>query len=125
LESSHSTKPIHSLEEIQKLAEMFPQNLKLFLAEKDGIVISGAFIFENQKIVQTQYLANNNLGREIGTLDLIIDHLIKNVYKDKNYFDFGMSNEDQGKFLNIGLIDQKEGFGARAIAHDFYELHIN
>lgn len=40
------------------------------------------------------------------------------------YFDFGISNENNGRFLNRGLIAQKEGFGARTIVHDFYELSI-
>jgi len=54
----------------------------------------------------------------------VIDRLINEVYKDKRYFDFGISNENNGRYLNVGLINQKEGFGARAVVHDFYELKI-
>lgn len=124
LESNHEVKPIHTLDEIKKLVDSFPKNIKLFLAKKKDVVVSGALIFENTRIVHTQYLANSELGREIGALDLLIDFLIKDIYKDKKYFDFGISNEDAGRFLNTGLISQKEGFGARAVAHDFYELEI-
>lgn len=124
LESNHEAKPIHSLEEIEKLANLFPKNIKLFLAKKSNIVISGALIYENINIVHTQYLANSEQGRDIGALDLLIDYLIKDIYKEKIYFDFGISNENAGKFLNTGLIAQKEGFGARAVTHDFYELEI-
>lgn len=124
LESNHEAKPVHSLDEMKKLASLFPKNIKLYLSKKDEYIISGALIFENQKIVHTQYLANSEEGREIGALDLLIDYLIKDIYKNKKYFDFGISNEDAGRFLNIGLISQKEGFGARAVAHDFYELEI-
>lgn len=124
LESNHEAKPVHTLEEMIKLASLFPKNIKLFLAKKDEKIISGALIYENQKLVHTQYLANSEEGRELGALDLLIDYLIKDVYKNKKYFDFGISNEDAGRFLNTGLIAQKEGFGARAVAHDFYELEI-
>jgi len=124
LESNHEAKPVHTLEEIKKLASLFPKNIKLFLAKKDEKIVSGALIYENQNIVHTQYLANSELGREIGALDLLIDYLIKDIYKNKKYFDFGISNEDAGKYLNTGLIAQKEGFGARAVVHDFYELEI-
>lgn len=124
LESNHEAKPVHSLEEMEKLVEVFPKNIKLFLAKKDDSVISGALIYENKNIVHTQYLANSEIGRDICALDLLIDYLIKDVYKEKKYFDFGISNEDAGKYLNTGLISQKEGFGARAIAQDFYELEI-
>lgn len=124
LESNHEAKPVHTLEEIKKLASLFPKNIKLFLAKKDERVVSGALIYENQSIVHTQYLANSEEGRELGALDLLIDYLIKDIYKDKKYFDFGISNEDAGRYLNTGLIAQKEGFGARAVVHDFYELEI-
>lgn len=124
LESNHEAKPVHTLEEIKKLAFLFPKNIKLYLSKKNDKILSGALIYENQNIVHTQYLANSEEGRELGALDLLIDYLIKNIYKDKKYFDFGISNEDSGKFLNTGLIAQKEGFGARAVVHDFYEMEI-
>ena len=124
LESNHEAKPVHTLDEMKKLASLFPKNIKLFLAKKEERIVSGALIYENQKIVHTQYLANSEEGRELGSLDLLIDYLIKDIYKNKKYFDFGISNEDAGRYLNTGLIAQKEGFGARAVAHDFYELEI-
>ena len=124
LESNHEAKPVHTLEEIRKLASLFPKNIRLFLAKKDEKILSGALIYENQNIVHTQYLANSEEGRELGALDLLIDYLIKDIYKNKKYFDFGISNEDAGRYLNTGLISQKEGFGARAVVHDFYELEI-
>ncbi|WP_213786225.1 hypothetical protein [Citrobacter portucalensis] len=58
----------------------------------------------------------------MGALDGLIDHLVNNKYGHMRYFDFGMSNEKQGLILNEGLISQKEGFGARTITHDFYEI---
>ncbi|MCT7568960.1 GNAT family N-acetyltransferase [Aliarcobacter butzleri] len=124
LESNHEAKPVHTLEEMIKLALLFPKNIKLFLVKKDETILSGALIYENQNIVHTQYLANSEEGRELGALDLLIDYLIKDIYKNKKYFDFGISNEDAGRYLNTGLIAQKEGFGARAVVHDFYELEI-
>ena len=124
LESNHAAKPVHSLEEMESLVDLFPKNIKLFLALRDDVVVSGALMYENLNIVHTQYLANSERGRETGALDLLIDYLIKEIYKDKKYFDFGISNEDVGKYLNTGLIAQKEGFGARAVVQDFYELEI-
>ena len=87
LESNHEAKPLHTLEEIKELANLFPKNIKLFLAKKDERVAAGALIYENQNIVHTQYLANSGEGREIGALDLLIDYLIKDIYKNKKYFE--------------------------------------
>jgi hypothetical protein len=124
LDTQHDAKPVHCLEEIEKLANLFPKNIKLFIAKKDNKILGGALIFENNQIVHTQYLANSFEGRVIGALDFVLDNLINDIYRNKKYFDFGISNEDAGRYLNTGLIAQKEGFGARAVVHDFYELEI-
>lgn len=124
LQENHSAKPVHTLDEIKLLASRFPDNIRLFLAKKDSAILSGAIIYENKNIAHTQYLANSSEGRDIGALDLIIDYLLKEYYKDKRYFDFGISCEQAGRYLNSGLISQKEGFGARPVVHDFYELTL-
>jgi len=124
LRSNHDVNPVHSLAEIIKLMNDFPENIKLYVAKKDRTVVAGAVIFENNNIVHTQYLANSERGKEIGALDLLLDYLIKHTYKNKRYFDFGISNEDEGNFLNRGLISQKEGFGARSVVHDLYEIDL-
>lgn len=122
--AQHGKKPIHSLEEMELLHIKFPNNIKCYTARLNGELLAGTVIYETETVAHTQYLANSEKGRELGALDLVIDHLIKNVYKDKKYFDFGISTEDNGRTLNKGLIAQKEGFGARAFVHDFYEIKI-
>lgn len=124
LKAQHDAKPVHSLNEIEKLVSLFPDNIKLFVAIKDNKVLGGTLVFENEITIHTQYLANSFEGRNVGALDFVIDKLINEVYSNKRYFDFGISNEDAGRYLNTGLIAQKEGFGARAVVHDFYELEI-
>ena len=124
LNAQHGARPVHTVDEIENLVTLFPENIKLFLAKKENVILGGVLVFENTQIVHTQYLANSIIGRDVGALDFVIDKLINEIYKDKKYFDFGISNENDGRFLNTGLIAQKEGFGARAIVHDFYELEI-
>jgi len=58
----------------------------------------------------------------LGALDAVFSFLINEEYTDKAYFDFGISTEKEGHYLNEGLIAQKEGFGGRAVVHQFYEL---
>lgn len=125
LAQGHNAKPVHSLSEIKKLKALFPKNIKIYSAIKNGLQVAGAVIFETQCVAHTQYLYNTTEGREYGALDALVDHLVKNVYISKDYFDFGISNEQQGRYLNEGLIAQKEGFGARAVVHDFYEINSN
>lgn len=120
----HGTHPIHNVNELRLLAEKFPYNIKLYTAEKKGRIEAGTVVFLQSGVVHTQYLANSDEGRKNGALDCLLDWLITDVYKDKNWFDFGISCEQEGRYLNEGLAAQKEGFGARAVVHDFYRIEL-
>lgn len=124
LSAHHGTKPVHTGAELRLLAERFPENIKLFSAYKEDKMLAGVVIFDTPQTVHAQYIANSDEGRNIGALDLVIDYLINTCSAGKKYFDFGISTEDNGRFLNAGLISQKEGFGGRATVYDFYELRI-
>jgi hypothetical protein len=122
----HKVKSVHTESEIKYLINKFPENIKLFVGKDgQGKILAGTLVFEYQNIVHTQYLANSTDGKECGALDVVLDYLIQDRYKTKKFFDFGISNEDNGRYLNNGLISQKEGFGARAVVHDQYEILIN
>ena len=120
----HGTHPVHNVNELRLLAEKFPYNIKLYTAEKKGRIEAGTVIFLQAGVVHTQYLANSDEGRKTGALDCLLDWLITEVYKDKTWFDFGISCEQEGRYLNEGLAAQKEGFGARAVVHDFYRIKL-
>lgn len=124
LRNNHDARPVHSIDEIILLKDRFPENIKLYVAKKNEEIIAGTIIFENNGVAHTQYIANSDKGREIGAIDGVIDHLIQNKYQSFRFFSFGISTENNGEVLNAGLIAQKEGFGARAVVHDFYELNI-
>jgi hypothetical protein len=123
LQSRHCAKATHSTEEIAFLAGVFSENIKLFCAFKNDHMLAGALLFENDNVIHAQYLANSDAGREIGALDLIIDHLIETC-GHKQYLSFGISNEDEGRRLNLGLLSSKEAFGASTVVHDLYELDL-
>lgn len=126
LNDKYGKDPVHSGEEMQLLADMFPENIKLFTAEheEDSEVYAGVVMYESKNVAHAQYLAATNEGVKIGASNLIFDFLIRDYYKDKKYFDFGISTEDNGNYLNEGLIDFKERFGASAVVHDFYEVSM-
>ncbi len=122
LQDKHNTKAVHSTEELSLLHSRFMDNIKLFVAKKNQEILAATLLFIYPNLIHTQYLAVNDKGREIGALDLLLKTLI-DIYADsKTYFDFGISTESNGTFLNTGLISQKEGFGGRTITHQFYEL---
>ncbi len=122
LQARHNTKATHSAYELKLLHSKFKENIALYLARKNSEILAAALLFIYPNLVHTQYLAVNDEGRKIGALDLLIKTLIDKFAKTKRYFDFGISTENNGLYLNQGLIAQKEGFGARTITHNFYEL---
>lgn len=124
LSEKHQQKPTHSLSEIQLLHDRFPLNIRLFVATRNGHVIAGVVVYVSANVAHTQYLASSTEGRAVGALDAIIDYLINEVFQEKMYLNFGVSTEQQGRFLNTGLIAQKEGFGARAVVCDFYRWEL-
>lgn len=117
--------PVHSLQEIELLKARFPENIKLFTLKQEEELLAGLVVFDFGNVVHTQYMANSPQGRKLGALDFINYQLINKVYKDKKYYSFGISTEDNGNVLNAGLIQQKELMGGRSIALDFYEIDLN
>lgn len=120
---NHDAKPTHSLEELQRLKESFPDEIRVFVALSNDTVLAGTVIFSFNNVAHTQYLASTSQGKEIGALDLVIEHCL-GIFKHKKYFSFGTSTIDrEGKF-NSSLVRQKEGFGARSINVDCYQLKL-
>lgn len=125
LSQKHNTKAVHTAEELELLHSRFSDNIKLYTAKYKEKIIAGCLIFEYENTVHTQYLAADDTAREIGGLDLLIKTLIDKYKETKTYFDFGISTEDAGKYLNEGLISQKEGFGGRTISYQAWEMELN
>ena len=120
----HKLIPVHSLDEIRLLQSRFPRNIKLFGSFQDDEMVAGVVIFETHKVAHAQYTATSEKGRSCGALDLLFKVLLDKWYNGITYFDFGVSTEDGGHYLNEGLTDFKEGFGGRAVVCDFYEIEL-
>lgn len=116
--------PVHSLPEIQALRDRFPANIRLHTARLETELLAGVVTYESDRAVHAQYIAASPRGRDLCALDLVFDHLLNDPAADHAYFDFGSSHEDAGRAINAGLIDQKEGFGARSVAHDHYRIEL-
>ncbi|MAU25250.1 MAG: GNAT family N-acetyltransferase [Flavobacteriaceae bacterium] len=123
LKNKHNVAPVHSLEEITTLNEFFPKKIRQFNVYSDDKIVAGTTIFETKTTAHVQYISANEEKNKLGSLDYLFTYLIEEVFNKKDYFDFGISNENNGEFVNQGLLYWKEGFGARSITQDFYEIH--
>lgn len=119
----YNLKPVHSLTEIKLLALRFPKNIKQYNIYVGEQIMAGCTMFLNKTVAHAQYISGTDEGRSNGCLDNLFNYLIKEEYSSYPYFDFGNSNEEAGTKINIGLMNWKEGFGGRAVSHDFYEIN--
>ena len=124
LSEYHNTKAVHTGAELALLHERFPEQIELYAAMYKGKMIAGSVVFVYQNVIHTQYLAADEVAREIGALDYCISEIMAKYSATKQFLDFGISTEDGGRVLNEGLISQKEWFGARTIAYQTWEMIV-
>lgn len=120
----HKVKAVHTLEEISLLASRKPNNIRLFTLSEESELLAGIVVFIFGDLVHTQYMSNSDNGRKKGALSFINYYLMNEVFKDKKYYSFGISTEDNGHYLNEGLIVQKEEMGGRGVCLDTYEINL-
>ena len=124
LQDSYAVLPVHSLSEISILKERFPSQIMQYNVYSDKELLAGCTVFVTKNVAHLQYISTKKENNS-GALDYLINQLITKVYKDKIYFDFGISNENQGQNINTGLLNWKQSFGASPFVHDFYEIEID
>lgn len=124
LAERHAVRPVHSLAEMRLLQAQCPGNIRLLAVLEGERVCAGTLLYCAGEVIHAQYIAADEGARNAGALDLLFATALTHFQGQARYFDFGNSNEDEGRTLNRGLSEFKEGFGARAICHDFYRLRL-
>ena len=125
LSKKYSVKPVHNLDEIKQLKGSFKENIKQFNVYHKDKIVAGTTIFQTKNVVHVQYIGSTTEKNSLGSLDFLFYKLIKEIYVNHRYFDFGNSHENEGMKINQGLNYWKEGFGARSVTQDFYEIETS
>ena len=125
LSKKYSVTPVHSLDEIGLLKSRFKVNIRQFNVYKENQIVAGTTIFQTKNVVHVQYTAANSKKNILGSLDFLFFKLITEIFPKHKYFDFGTSNERDGKKINQGLLYWKEGFGARSLIQNFYKFDVS
>lgn len=121
----HGLRPVHSLDEMLLLAERFPEQIRVCVARREKAVLAGIVLFICGALVHTQYVAASEEGQALSALDLLIHTEISHARDNHaRFFDFGNSNEEQGRVLNQGLHRFKSEFGAGGVVHEFYDIEL-
>lgn len=133
LENKHQLSPVHSLDEIQNLAQKFRSEIQLYTVVKGTEVLGGTLLFINHysAAVHVQYVASTLEGRKRRVHDFLFPFLIAKFKKEKtsfakpfHYFGFGISDIRETKSINKGLVAWKEKFGARTFTHRSFKIEI-
>lgn len=124
--TKYNTRPVHTLEEITCLQSKFPEQIRCIVGIVGNQVVAGVVLFQTSRVVHVQYSASTAEGNSVGASTAVIDYAMGNdIDLGARYFDFGVSNEQEGRILNEGLYRFKASFGAGGVAQEFYEVELN
>jgi len=125
----HSVKPTHSLNELIKLQDLYPDKIKLFLTFNKNRVIGGSVVFaanRNTSLLFYNMVCEEFRSMQIGSyqiyhvMDWSMDHGLK-------YLDLGVSQmhgTSQPLDPKESLISFKEQFGAKALVRTAYKKNL-
>ena len=119
----YDTRPVHTLDEMQLLQSRFPKEIRLYTATLGQEILAGVVMYLSVPVAHCQYIGASRQGKDSKALTLLFQHLIQESKSmGFRYFDFGISNEDHGRYLNEGLVRQKSRLGGRGITYNTFEI---
>ena len=125
LDERYGTRPVHTIDEMRLLHGRFPDGIRLYTATLDGEMLAGVVMYLSQPVAHCQYIGASPQGKDSKALTLLFDYLIGEAKASGyRYFDFGISNEDHGRYLNEGLVRQKSRLGGRGIVYNTFEINL-
>jgi len=122
LMQKYGVSPVHSQAEINLLMSLFPQNIQAIVVFSDDKIVAGSIVYLANDVAHLQYVSVSPEGEKIYAGEFLYELFVHKLYADFRYFDFGISTEKGGQFLNEGLIAYKEKFGGNTIVYDHYEI---
>lgn len=121
LTERHAATPVHTVEEISKLADLFKSNISLWLAKStDGQIIAGAVTFNHGSVLHFQYFASSKQGRDSGALDFLVVKICE--FETSPYISLGTSTEKSA--INENLFQWKTEFGSFPLSHLRVAKHL-
>jgi len=118
----HNVYPTHTLEELLKLVNMFPDRINLFAAYLKEKMVAGVINFIlNKNTVLAFYICHNDKYKEYRSVNLLFYNIIEWAIEE-NYstYDFGLFTVKEKP--NMGLGRFKENFGSSGIFRDTIEI---
>lgn len=124
LSMRHNVSPTHTLQELLKLKNIFPDDIILFGVYLKEKMIGGMVVFvTNTKVILAFYISHNNQYQAYRPVNLLFYEVIKwGRMEGYKYLDLGTFTLNMEP--NWGLGRFKENFNARGFLRDTYEKEL-
>jgi CelD/BcsL family acetyltransferase involved in cellulose biosynthesis len=121
----HGVSPTHSLDELLRLKEKFPDSIRLWGAFLDEKLIAGVCNFSaNAKVVLAFYISHDEDYQEYRPVNTLFYEIMKQSSREGfDYLDFGIFTVNMEP--NWGLARFKENFGSRGIFRDTFYCDLS
>ncbi|WP_457566643.1 GNAT family N-acetyltransferase [Caldithrix abyssi] len=122
LKLRHNVTPTHTLPELKKLAQLFPDRIHLWAAYLGEQMIAGVVNFIcTPRVVLAFYISDNKEFQQYRSVNNLFYHIFQwAVQEGFQFYDFGIFTVNMDP--NWGLGKFKENFGARGLFRDSFEL---
>ena len=124
LKIRHNVQPTHTLDELIKLKNMYPDKIRFFGAYVKEEMVAGVVMFDcNAEVTLAFYISHKESMQEFRGVNLLFYHIIKDsIEKGFHYLDFGIFTVNMEP--NFGLGRFKEGFGSSGVLRDTFILEL-
>ena len=92
----HGRRPVHSLHEIEQLARLFPENIRLFRCLRGDATLAGTVVYLSTRVCHVQYNGASEEGRGCGAQDSVLATVIEHFSQTHRWIDLGISTEQEG-----------------------------
>ncbi|NQW29682.1 MAG: GNAT family N-acetyltransferase [Ignavibacteria bacterium] len=125
----HNTTPTHTLADLERLAQLMPDRLKLLMVYKEEVAIAGSLLFlTNNKVVLCFYNMLKYEYEHEKPIYLIMYETCRWAQENGyQWVDIGVSQDTKAEdpmTPSLGLITFKERFNSRGILRNTYHLSI-
>lgn len=122
----YAVKPVHTLEELMdfKCSRLTNETVFYGLWDKENLVAgSMSFYFKQANILHTQYLSADLGITTYSPATALYCYTMLNAQNNHiQAISWGISTEDHGHFINMGLVTNKEGYGCNhSVNYTYYK----
>ncbi|MFQ5633202.1 MAG: GNAT family N-acetyltransferase [bacterium] len=124
LKLRHNVIPTHSLDELEKLIQWFPDEIQLFAAYVENTMAAGIVLFNaNPKTTLAFYISHAESYQKYRAVNFLFYEVFRWCIRNKfSFLDFGIFTVNMAP--NWGLARFKESFGAQGVFRDSMRLML-